>query len=126
LGFGHEDRLEHVISHLVQNALDATVNRGQVDVRVFREGPHALVEIGDTGQGMSAAFVRERLFKPFETTKASGMGIGVYESAQYVRSIGGDIRVESTEHEGTTVRIFLRRGDLAAPITPSSTVFATR
>ncbi|MEP7275671.1 MAG: ATP-binding protein [Betaproteobacteria bacterium] len=56
---------------------------------------------------MTSQFVRERLFKPFETTKASGMGIGVYESLQYVRSIGGEIRVDSAPGKGTSVRVLL-------------------
>jgi signal transduction histidine kinase len=56
---------------------------------------------------MSAEFVRERLFKPFQSTKHAGMGIGAYESQQYVGSVGGRIEVESTPGTGTTVRVFL-------------------
>ena len=63
---------------------------------------------------MSPAFVRERLFKPFETTKASGMGIGVYESQQYVAALGGRIEVESEEGRGTRVVVRLPSGDAAA------------
>ena len=108
---GHEDRLEHVIGHLVQNALDATSERGQVRVSVTREAGFALIEVADTGVGMSAQFQRERLFKPFETTKQSGMGIGVYESQQYVAGLGGRIAVESSEGAGTRVRVLLPPGD---------------
>src|SRR5205085_2015223 len=91
-GLGHEDRLEHVIGHLVQNALDATADSGDVSVRLAMNGKFASIDVVDTGVGMPAEFIRERLFKPFETTKSTGMGIGVYESAQYIRSLGGDIR----------------------------------
>src|SRR2546428_4552543 len=59
--------------------------------------------------GMNAEFVRERLFKPFETTKSAGMGIGVYESAQYVKSLGGEIRVDSAPAVGTKVLVLLDR-----------------
>jgi putative PEP-CTERM system histidine kinase len=104
---GHEDRLEHVIGHLVQNALDATVSSGDVSVRISHEKGKVQIEVRDTGAGMSAEFVRERLFKPFETTKGQGMGIGVYESSQYVKSIGGDILVESTPGVGTSVQVLL-------------------
>ena len=86
---GDEDRLEHVIGHLVQNAQDATMDRGEVSVRLFRDGRMAVIEIADTGIGMKPEFIRDRLFKPFETTKTAGMGIGVYESSQYVTSLGG-------------------------------------
>src|SRR5688572_1108154 len=108
---GHEDRLEHVIGHLVQNALDATSESGQVRVSVGRDAGFAIIEVADTGVGMSAQFQRERLFKPFETTKQSGMGIGVYESQQYVAGLGGRIAVDSSEGAGTRVRVVLPPGD---------------
>jgi putative PEP-CTERM system histidine kinase len=98
---GHEERIERVIGHLVQNALDATSPDGRVWVEIGREGSMATVEVGDTGRGMSAEFMRERLFKPFQTTKQAGMGIGAYESRQYVQELGGDIHVESKENAGT-------------------------
>ncbi len=113
---GHEDRLEHVIGHLVQNALDATAGGGTVEARVGRDGAFAVIEVRDTGQGMTSEFVRERLFKPFETTKASGMGIGVYESLQYVKSIGGEIRVESAPGAGTSVRVVLPTADVGGGV----------
>ncbi|HVE48613.1 MAG TPA: XrtA/PEP-CTERM system histidine kinase PrsK [Casimicrobiaceae bacterium] len=107
LALGHEDRLEHVIGHLVQNAIDATRDSGDVSVEVASDGGYATIQVSDTGVGMSAAFVRERLFKPFETTKQSGMGIGVYESSQYVGAIGGRMLVDSTPGSGTRVRVLL-------------------
>ena len=67
---GHEERLDHVIGHIIQNALDATTSRGEVRVRIEREDGFAVVEVVDTGVGMSAEYLRERLFKPFETTKS--------------------------------------------------------
>lgn len=104
---GHDDRLEHVIGHLVQNALDATSGGGSVSVVLARDDRHATIEIADTGVGMSPEFIRDRLFKPFETTKASGMGIGVYESWQYVSGLGGQILIDSTPGSGTLVRVLL-------------------
>lgn len=104
---GHEERIERVIGHVVQNALDATVRAGAVAVDLRCEGGEALIEVRDTGEGMTAEFVQERLFKPFQTTKAAGMGVGAYESAQYVRELGGRITVESETSVGTTIVIFL-------------------
>ncbi len=104
---GHEERLERVIDHLVQNALDATDSEGRVWVKLERRGGQAAVEVGDTGHGMSAEFIRERLFKPFQTTKTAGMGIGAYESSQYVRELGGKLEVESEENLGTKVTMLL-------------------
>ena len=88
---GHEERLERVIGHVVQNALDATDADGRVWLKVDRFGGQARVEVGDTGHGMSQEFIRDRLFKPFQTTKKAGMGIGAYESFQYVQELGGTI-----------------------------------
>jgi signal transduction histidine kinase len=104
---GHEDRIERVIGHLVQNALDATEQGGRVWVRVARQGTHALVEVGDSGHGMSPEFVRERLFKPFQTTKPTGMGIGAYESFQYIHELGGKLSVDSAVDVGTQVDLLL-------------------
>jgi signal transduction histidine kinase len=63
-----------------------------VTVRLQKINGHAVVEVEDTGCGMDEAFIRARLFRPFQTTKGdSGMGIGVYEAREFVRSLGGDI-----------------------------------
>jgi signal transduction histidine kinase len=104
---GHDDRLEHVVSHILQNAIDATTADGHVSVKAERDGAHGCIVVADDGVGMTEAFVRERLFKPFQTTKAAGMGIGMYESAQYVGGLGGDILVDSKPGQGTTVRVRL-------------------
>jgi putative PEP-CTERM system histidine kinase len=116
---GHEERLEHVIGHLVQNALDATGPGDAVRVRAAREDGSAVLEVTDAGEGMSEEFVRERLGKPFETTKASGMGIGVYESSQYVTSLGGRIVIDSAPGRGTRVRVVLPLKD-NAPLQPGT------
>jgi signal transduction histidine kinase len=108
MAVGHEERLERVIGHLVQNALDAVGDQGRVTVSVSQVGDEAVVEVADNGPGMSADFVRDRLFRPFESTKATGMGIGAYESQQYVQSVGGRIDVESEVGRGTSVRLMLK------------------
>jgi putative PEP-CTERM system histidine kinase len=103
----HESRFERVIGHLVQNALDATREAGEVRVSVSAEGANAVIEVADSGCGMSEAFVRERLFRPFQSTKANGMGIGVYEVAQYVKEMDGRIEVDSRPGVGTRFRVML-------------------
>ena len=104
---GHEERLERIIGHVVQNAFDATEAGGRVWLNLDRASGQARIEVGDTGQGMSADFVRDRLFKPFQTTKQAGMGIGAYESYQYVQELGGRIEVDSMPGRGTTVKLLL-------------------
>lgn len=57
--------------------------------------------------------MRSRLFRPFVSTKAHGMGIGTFESREYVRELGGSLGVRSREGEGTvfTIRLPLIGGD---------------
>jgi signal transduction histidine kinase len=62
----------------------------------------AQVVVGDTGAGMSDEFMANKLFKPFNTTKQTGMGIGAYESFQYIQELGGRIDVKSEVGRGTT------------------------
>jgi putative PEP-CTERM system histidine kinase len=116
------DRLASVMEHLVQNAQDATPAAGSVTVRVARSGASALVEVADTGCGMDPQFISDRLFRPFDTTKGNaGMGVGVYESREFVLGIGGSMDVQSTPGQGTVFRVQLPLEEPApAPATSSS------
>jgi putative PEP-CTERM system histidine kinase len=106
----HPERLERIMGHIVQNALDATNDTGKVGIRIAgtEEGGFRMT-VEDDGCGMSEEFLRERLSRPFETTKASGMGIGVFETRQYVNEIGGTLRFHSEEGRGTRVTMDLPR-----------------
>jgi signal transduction histidine kinase len=100
------ERLATVFSHLVQNAQEATPDDGEVRLALACDGGWVTVTVSDTGRGMDAVFLRERLFRPFDSTKGlTGMGIGVFESREYIRQLGGDIEVESSPGEGTTFRV---------------------
>jgi putative PEP-CTERM system histidine kinase len=101
------DRLERVIGHLIQNAIEASPRAGRVTVSVAMDDEHVVVTIADSGRGMSEEFIRERLFKPFESTKSAGMGIGVFESREYIRELGGQLTVVSRESIGTIFRVML-------------------
>jgi len=102
------DRMTSVIGNLIQNAQDATPDEGMVSVSLGQEGGRAVIVIEDNGCGMDAAFVRERLFRPFDTTKGdTGMGIGAYECREYVQGLGGELKVESETGAGTRMQITL-------------------
>lgn len=108
--YAHADpeRLATVFTHLVQNAQEATEPSGSVDVELRCDGRWISVDIRDSGQGMSDEFLRERLFRPFDSTKGlTGMGIGAFESREYVRQLGGDIRVVSSPGNGSTFTVTL-------------------
>ncbi len=105
---GNRDRLVDVFEHLLQNAQDATPETGRITMELRRAGGKAVIEVADTGCGMSEQFMQNHLFKPFDTTKGkAGMGIGVYESLHVVTSIGGKLSVTSREGEGSRFSIVL-------------------
>ena len=103
----HPERLERVIGHLVQNAVEACSPRGTVVVKTRCEAGMAIVEVIDNGKGMSERFIRNRLFRPFTSSKPHGMGIGTFESREYIREIGGRLDVQSEPGKGTAFRIAL-------------------
>jgi putative PEP-CTERM system histidine kinase len=104
---GVEERIERVIGHAVQNAFDASRDDQPVRLQVDAVGSYARVRVADEGVGMSADFVRDRLFKPFQSTKEHGMGIGAFESRQYVHELGGKMEVSSEPGRGTTLTFLL-------------------
>lgn len=111
-----QSSLEQVMLHLIQNAIDASPADAPVFVRVAQDGIRGEIEILDSGTGMSPEFVRTRLFKPFDSTKAGGFGIGAYEARELVRAMGGRLEVESREGFGTRFVIRLPLGQTAEAI----------
>lgn len=106
----HPERLERVLGHIVQNALDATDEDGKVTIELQAVDANRLrVIVEDSGCGMTTEFLRERLSRPFQTTKTSGMGIGVFETRQYLTEIGGNLHFDSEPGKGTRVSIELAR-----------------
>ncbi|MEM8984773.1 MAG: XrtA/PEP-CTERM system histidine kinase PrsK, partial [Pseudomonadota bacterium] len=106
--FADPDRLEAVLGHLIRNAQEATDATGSIDIRVADSQPEdrVVVTIVDTGIGMTSEFIRSQLFSPFISTKGSqGMGIGVYQTREYLRMLGGDVSVESEPGHGTTMKL---------------------
>jgi putative PEP-CTERM system histidine kinase len=102
------ERLTTVFEHLIRNAQDATKETGFIDVSLTADDNSATITIADNGCGMTPEFIRERLFRPFDSTKGSqSMGIGAYQARDYVRQLGGHIDVASTVGEGTRFEIRL-------------------
>lgn len=93
--------LEQVLVHLVQNAVDASAPDSPVFLSLTSDGLNARFEVVDSGSGMSADFVRTRLFKPFDSTKSGGFGIGAFEARELVRAMRGRLEVESREGLGS-------------------------
>ena len=103
-----KSRLVNVLAHLIDNAQQATEDEGHINVTVSSNGNMHIVEIQDDGHGMDADFIRNRLFKAFDTTKGNaGMGIGMYESRDFVQQLGGDIYIQSEVGKGSTVTLHI-------------------
>ncbi len=101
-------QMRNVLAHLIENAQQATANDGDVLVRLGKNNGSYVISIKDTGHGMDENFIRQRLFKPFDTTKGNaGMGIGMYESRDFVRRLGGDIQVRSKPEKGSIISLHL-------------------
>ncbi|MBD3287227.1 PEP-CTERM system histidine kinase PrsK [candidate division KSB1 bacterium] len=115
--------LKKVIKNLIINAIEALANEGQLSFTIRRaeQLPHlgeksipgaiehdfAELIVSDSGCGMSQKFIQQNLFKPFQTTKRKGLGIGLYQSKEIVQAHGGAIEVYSKRDEGTQFKIYL-------------------
>lgn len=110
---GHEalasadpEEIGKVLLNLALNAVEATGGTGNVAVEVGGD-ESAWVRVTDQGCGMSAEFLRTRLFKPFSTTKEKGLGIGLYQCRQIVKAHGGRIDVQSEAGKGSVFTVHL-------------------
>lgn len=103
------ERIEKVIENLILNALEAMAGkRGRLTVAAgVADSRKVFFSVTDTGPGISADFIKRRLFRPFATTKHSGVGLGLYTCREVVQAHGGAIEVESKEGSGTTFRVVL-------------------
>lgn len=101
--------LMDALTSLLENALEAAPASGKVLIRSFSSGSRArtraIAEIIDNGPGMSPEFVRDRLFRPFQTTKPHGVGLGLFTANQIVRHHRGTIRLLTRSGGGTVVRL---------------------
>jgi putative PEP-CTERM system histidine kinase len=100
-------RVDAILRHLLQNALEASGNSGRIVVGLRRERNSAVIEVRDSGDGMDPEFIRSELFRPFRSTKPGGMGIGAYQCRTYARELGGDLEAISSVGAGTTMRVTL-------------------
>jgi two-component system, NtrC family, C4-dicarboxylate transport sensor histidine kinase DctB len=89
---GDQGRLEQVFVNLIQNALDAMGDGGQIDITVRVTGPIVTIKIRDNGPGISSD-IRERLFQPFTTSKHDGLGLGLVICRDIISDFGGELNI---------------------------------
>lgn len=113
------ERLTAAFEHLIRNAQEATADTGAVSVDAsVINATQIRITVSDTGSGMDMAFIRDRLFQPFDSTKgAQGMGIGAYQVREYVQQAGGTLEVSSSPGNGTIfcIRLAIATSEIAVP-----------
>src|SRR6516164_7445131 len=101
------ERLRSALTHLTQNAIEASRPGDCVIISTRRHPAHLVIDIVDRGQGMDDTFIRDELFLPFRSTKSGGYGIGAFQTRELIRMSGGDLEVISERGAGTTMRSLL-------------------
>lgn len=104
------DAIRSVVTNLVANARESLGDKGLVRIVTRLEGDNVMLMVSDNGCGMGPEFIRSRLFRPFDSTKSKGLGIGMYQCRKIVESHGGSILVESEPGSGTCYTILLPVG----------------
>jgi putative PEP-CTERM system histidine kinase len=105
--FLDQEQILKVVTNLVLNATESMSGAGQVRIETSRRNGWTILAVTDNGCGMSPDFLNRSLFRAFQTTKKSGLGIGMFQSKMIVEAHGGRIEVESELGKGTTFRVFL-------------------
>jgi putative PEP-CTERM system histidine kinase len=101
------EQMQKVIGNLVMNAYEATKGKGIIRVSTSASDHEVMLSVSDNGCGMPRHFIDKMLFRPFNSTKKRGMGIGLFHSKMIVEAHQGKIEVESEPGKGTTFRVIL-------------------
>jgi CheY-like chemotaxis protein/anti-sigma regulatory factor (Ser/Thr protein kinase) len=121
---GNAVELNQVISNLVFNAVEAMPRGGRLTFRSFLDRDQVVLEVTDTGLGMTEED-RQRIFEPFFTTKENGQGLGMSIIYGIVSRHGGEITVDSEAGSGTTIRVWLPKASETVQPLESATAPAT-
>ena len=105
---GNENEWQQVVLNLLNNALDASAEGKAIEVKGCREGDKIHFTVRDCGEGVPQINIK-KAFDPFFTTKSvgQGTGLGLYVSYGIVQKMQGEMTLESSEGQGTCVKITL-------------------
>jgi putative PEP-CTERM system histidine kinase len=101
------NQLRSVIMNLVLNARDAAGPNGNISIETKKSRGWVTLSVSDNGCGMSSSFIKDSLFRPFQTTKKNGLGVGMFQSKMIVEAHRGTIRVKSQPGAGATFEVIL-------------------
>jgi signal transduction histidine kinase len=106
--YGNAGKLQQVFVNLLLNAKDAMPSGGELEVKTVKNDTMVIVDINDTGVGISEENIR-RIYDPFFTTKRSekGTGLGLAVTYGIIQEHGGGIFVDSEPTKGTHFRLKL-------------------
>jgi len=102
-----QEQMLKVVTNLVLNARDAVSSAGEIRIETAQSNGWVILTVSDNGCGMAPEFLSRSLFRPFQTTKKNGLGIGLFQSKMIVEAHKGRVQVESQPGKGTTFRIIL-------------------
>jgi signal transduction histidine kinase len=118
------EHFDSAVTHLLNNAVEASAEGQAVRLHMAREDGRLVLAITDSGPGMSAAFVRDVLFRPLMTSKPGGSGIGAWQARELLRRAGGELEVITAPGAGTVMRMLLP-DMMRAPDWPSAGPIST-
>jgi putative PEP-CTERM system histidine kinase len=101
------EQMLKVVTNLVLNAREAVLPAGEIRIATAQSNGWVILTVSDNGSGMAPEFISHLLFRPFQTTKKNGLGIGLFQSKIIVEAHKGRVEVASQPGKGTTFRVFL-------------------
>ncbi len=114
------DQLHKVFTNLLLNAREAANGEPRIDVSTAAQDGWVVASVADNGCGMSPEFISRNLFRPFQSTKKGGIGIGMFQIRTIIEAHGGRIEVESEVNRGTTFKVLLPGKSVLATAEPTA------
>ena len=114
--WGDAGSIRQIVQHLVSNAIDASADDAPVQLIAVAENGRVRIDVIDQGAGMTRAFIRDELFKPFVSTKEGGFGLGAFEALQLAQAMGGSIEVASEPGKGSNFTLWLPLAEAHADV----------
>jgi signal transduction histidine kinase len=101
------EQITNVVTNPILNASEAISQSGEIRIETSQNNGRAVLLVADNGCGMTPEFLSRALFRPFQTTKKKGLGIGMFQSKMIVEAHGGRIEVKSEVRKGAAFRVLL-------------------
>jgi len=108
------DMLERMLENLIVNASEAVAPQGEITITASRSGGGTVITVADDGPGLTDEFVKDRLFKPFQTTKPTGTGIGLWHVKNMAQQVGARILLDNRRARGVAFTLVFP--DESAPV----------